>query len=80
MLLFMQVNSASKGTFQNFEATIKFTCEVLSYYRASDPKGCACKNAILINILLNHIRKVTIAIALAMGPANMFSYGEGEHV
>ncbi len=75
MLLFMHVDSAGKGAFRNVKTTIKFKCELMSYYRAYDPEGCACKNAILINILLNHIRKVTIAIALAMGPA-----GEGEHV
>ena len=39
MVLFVHADSASKGAFQNVKTTIKFTCELLSYSRASDPEG-----------------------------------------
>ena len=73
MVLFMHFDSASR-VHQIFNTTIEFTCELLPYDQASDPEGCVCENAILTNILLNHIQKSDHCNcpsngALAMGPA-----------
>ena len=47
MVLFMHVDYARKGALQIIKTTSNFTCELLSFYRASDQEGCACNNAIL---------------------------------